>query len=200
MRHRIRWTALILLLSLATAPAYGSASGLGHSLAELGDFGADGARVPEVAREFLDEGFFTRDLTASFDNGQNYTASLAVPQEALRRTEDLGRGLIHRREAVVGLRLFLTNLADRPNDIAVSAVRDGGTIARNALVRVEPGETLGLAADELAAYDEVRLLSIQSFEATAMLDLPGQRARCLGYGRSVLASRSRSTTASRRAM
>ena len=181
MKHSISVTASILLLSsFAAVPASGQAAALDESLVQLGEFAADGGRVPAISRQFLDDGFVTRDLSAAFDNGRNYTASLAIPDAALVRDEDLGRGLKHRREvAGAGLRLYLTNLAEAPNDIAVSAVHHGAAVARNALVRVEPGEVLGLAADDLAGYDEVRLLSIQDFAATAVLELPGGEARRL---------------------
>lgn len=172
MKFGIRTVSLFLLLMLAALPTQAD-----DSLVSIHEFGADGVRVPEVARQFLDAGFFSRDQSTAFENGRNYTASFALPGAAAYKSADLGRGLVHRREAVAGLRLYLTNLAAAPNDITVSAVREGSSVARNALVRVEPGETVGLDAAELAAFEAVRLLSIQDFAASAILDLPGGKAR-----------------------
>ncbi len=180
MKHRIRVTATVfVLILLATVPvqARSFATASDDSLASIEEFGAEGARVSDISRQFLDDGFFTRDLVVAFDSGQNFTASLTLSGGAVYQDVDLGRGLMHRREVDGGLRLYLTNLADAPNDIAVSAVREGGSGARNALVRVEAGETLGLMADELASYDEVRILSIQDFSATAVLEVAGGKAR-----------------------
>ena len=165
------------MLLLAFAAEGQSWAGL-DSLAPLSDFGAEGSRVSDISRQLLDDDFFTQDQTGAFSSGQNYTAFLDLPNGALVESLDLGRGLMRRqRVGELKLGIYLSNLADAPNDITISGVRRGSSTAYNVLVRVEPGETLGLAADELAGFDTVRFISIQDFAAAMTLSPPGGKAR-----------------------
>ncbi|MEO1083064.1 MAG: hypothetical protein AAFY88_02365 [Acidobacteriota bacterium] len=180
MKHRIATTASVCLLLLTTLPAHGrglSASS-GESLIPFEQITAEGSHVPEVGRQFLDEDFFTRDMTDAFNNGQNYTASLTLPDRSVAQSLDPVNGLVHRTEVGSSrLLLYLTNLADAPNDIAISAIRAGGAVSHNGLIRVEPGERLGVSADALADFDELRILSIQDFAATAVVGRAHGKAR-----------------------
>lgn len=183
MHHLLRiLIAALPLAGVLTLPpaAHGTAS-QPHEVIRglpLEDFGQDGERLPELARELLPEGFFSRSMTEPLANRRNYSAHWEIPKTRELTSVD-GRG--HAVTASVPLasedlrvRLFLHNPGEGRADVVISA---SGPEVRNFLVGVEGGRRLVLDAGSLKSADTLVFLSPHPFLVSVEVRVRGEATR-----------------------
>ncbi|MEM8934534.1 MAG: hypothetical protein AAGE94_25295, partial [Acidobacteriota bacterium] len=160
-------------LCFATAlPAWGSTD-----VVALERFGKGGDSMPAVAESFVDEAFFSRDMTAAAASREYYTAVYTVPASVERpgrtvKEDDTPFATVERRPVQrPALGMWLSNPEDEIVDVTVS-VRLAGEV-RNHLVRVEPERSVGLDLTLWDGVESLVLIAFTPFEARVELTAEG---------------------------
>lgn len=168
----------ILALGLLAVPVSA------EEVVDLSRFGKAGDLRPTVGESFIDEGFYTQDMTAAAASRQYHTAAWSMPTrvDGPARVEKFDGGELRVSTSAQSLGraqlgLVLSNpQAEGPQaelvDVTVSLRHAEGV--RNYLVRLEGGETRGLtlpsATPELGRLETVLLLAFSPFSAEIQLE------------------------------